>query len=230
MGMKAARPPSRKTLPPPKPPASSSAAVAAGDENQAKLDAWFKPSQDAATASTAATPAAAPTIDLVGSDDFVVPDDEEEDDEDEGDDDNGGDDDDGRAAAATRKRPRGKPARASSGRTIEQERRALGDAVKSRISFEKWAIAARTHAHVALLLDVFRELVVPNAARVLPAVFDRSTPVVVARISGSAACGEVFGSSKIKGGSRLGSFAMNECEIVFQPALQRADIWWTMNG
>ena len=110
------------------------------------------------------------------------------------------------------------------GKTLEQHRRAMGDRVKGSIRVEKWCIAASTHA----VLDdvdpaVFRALVVPHAASVVPPAFgdggdgEAPTPVVVASVRGTAAMGEIFGHSKIKGGTRMGSWAANKGELVYFP-------------
>lgn len=115
-----------------------------------------------------------------------------------------------------------------SGGTVEQERRRLGDAVKSRISFEKWTIAATTHVTVDLSLSTFTALIAANAARVTPASYSAASDVVVARITDAAAAGEAFGRSKITGGSRMGKWSVNGCDVVFYPASSKADIWWTM--
>eukprot|EP00179_Madagascaria_erythrocladioides_P007109 CAMPEP_0198308838 /NCGR_PEP_ID=MMETSP1450-20131203/1377_1 /TAXON_ID=753684 ORGANISM="Madagascaria erythrocladiodes, Strain CCMP3234" /NCGR_SAMPLE_ID=MMETSP1450 /ASSEMBLY_ACC=CAM_ASM_001115 /LENGTH=137 /DNA_ID=CAMNT_0044011551 /DNA_START=64 /DNA_END=477 /DNA_ORIENTATION=+ len=134
-----------------------------------------------------------------------------------------------RAAADEGGKPKKtKPTRMASGKTLEQERRVLGDAVKGRLSFEKWTIAATTHATVDMAPDVFQQVVVPNATRVLGDASDANAPVVVARITGSDKCGETFGSSKIKCGSRMRTWCMHKCEVVYRPADAKADLWWTM--
>ncbi len=86
------------------------------------------------------------------------------------------------------------------------------------------------HTTVDINEDTFRTLVVPNASRVTPADFTAATPVVVARLTGSDAAGEVFGKTKIKGGSRMGTWAADAVEVVWYPAEKRADLWWTMGG
>ena len=115
-----------------------------------------------------------------------------------------------------------------SGVSIEQERRRLGDAVHARITFTKWAIEARTHAKVDLDLSTFTNLIVPNATSVTPADFDKDSPVVVAKVEGSDAAGEIFGKTKIKGGSRMGSWSADRVDIIFYPSEGEADVWWTM--
>lgn len=45
------------------------------------------------------------------------------------------------------------------GQSLEQHRRALGDAVKRHISVEKWCIAARTHCTTKCKTEVFQKLV-----------------------------------------------------------------------
>jgi len=115
------------------------------------------------------------------------------------------------------------------GKTIEQWRRALGNDVKTQIKVEKWAIEARTHCVCqAVALEVFEELIVPNAASVIPAEFDSSTPVVVASIASTSAMAEIFGATKIKGGTRMGSWSADKGELVFVPKDKELRIWWTM--
>lgn len=115
------------------------------------------------------------------------------------------------------------------GKTVEQHRRALGDAVKARIDVEKWCVAARTHAVVPDVdRAVFEALVVPNAADVTPARFDDATPVVVASIRSTAAMGEIFGKSKVSGGTRLGSWAADRGDVLYFPPTKELRVWWTM--
>ena len=111
---------------------------------------------------------------------------------------------------------------------VPQHRRALGDAVKAQIRVEKWCIEARTHATTTCAPEVFRALVVPHAADVTPAEFSDATPVVVAAVEGSASAAEVFGATKIKGGTRLGSWQADRVELVYFPPSQQLRIWWTM--
>lgn len=84
----------------------------------------------------------------------------------------------------------------------------MGDVVKKNITAEKWAIEARTHCTVQCEPEVFERLVVKNALSVVPADYDDSTPVVVATVTGSDSMGEIFGASKIKGGTRMGSLEL----------------------
>lgn len=116
------------------------------------------------------------------------------------------------------------------GKTVEQHRRALGDLVKKKITVEKWTVAAHTCMEATTSAEVFSALVVPNAASVVPADFSASTPVVVASVLTSKAIGEIFGHTKIKGGTRLGSWTANKADIVFYPPTGQLRVWWTMSG
>lgn len=111
------------------------------------------------------------------------------------------------------------------GKTIEQHRRALGDQVKRAIKVEKWAVEARTAIESKISLAVFRELVVPHADSVVPPKFDATTPVVVAS---TKQMGEIFGKSKIKGGTRLGSWSADKGDLIFFPSSGELRVWWTM--
>ena len=111
---------------------------------------------------------------------------------------------------------------------LEMHRRALGDAVKAKIHVEKWCIGASCHCSTRIALDVFRNLVVPNAADVTPAQFGMDTPVVVASIRGTSSAGEIFGKTKITGGTRMGSWSADKMELVFFPPTGELRVWWTM--
>lgn len=121
--------------------------------------------------------------------------------------------------------------------TAEQLRRAIGDVVKSKIEFTKYTIAARTQCTVNMDARTFELLIKPNASRITPdpnangggAVDLSSAPVVVARLTGSS-IGEAFGRTKVTGGSRLGTFTANKCEVIWYPSRGIADLWWTMSG
>jgi hypothetical protein len=118
--------------------------------------------------------------------------------------------------------------------TAEQLRRAIGDVVKSKIEFTKYTIAARTQCTVDMDARTFELLIKPNASRITPdpnasGADLSSAPVVVARLTGGS-IGEAFGRTKVTGGSRLGTFTANKCEVIWYPARGTADIWWTMSG
>ena len=115
------------------------------------------------------------------------------------------------------------------GKTLEQHRRALGDAVKANIQVQKWCVEARTFATTKCAFEVFERLVVPNATSVVPESFTNETPVVVAKIKGTAALGDIFGKSKIQGGTRLGSWSADKADIIFFPPSNDLRVWWTMS-
>lgn len=101
------------------------------------------------------------------------------------------------------------------GKTVEQHRRMLGDAVKTNINVEKWGIEARTSMEAIKSLAVFKALVVPNSDFVTPSSFSLSTPAVVAGVRSSSALGEIFGHTKIKGGTRAGSWTADKAYFIF---------------
>ena len=114
------------------------------------------------------------------------------------------------------------------GLTLEQHRRALGDLVHGKIRCEKYTISAITFVTAKMSLHVFRELVLPHATKIVPENFDAETAVVVALLSGSEACGNVFGKSKIKGGNRMQQWSANRADVIFFPAEGNVRIHWTM--
>ena len=104
--------------------------------------------------------------------------------------------------------------------------------MKGRISFEKWTIAAECSATVDCSWETFLANIAPHAASVVPAPAAGAPPpeVAVARLEGAAACGEAFGHSKIKGGSRMGSWSANRAECVWRRDAGTVSLWWTMRG
>lgn len=114
------------------------------------------------------------------------------------------------------------------GKTLEQHRRTMGDAVSSCISVQKWCVAARTHCVVECHPDVFRGLVMPNSISVVPADFSKDTPVVVALATKGAST--IFGSTKLTGGTRMGSWTANQMQLIYTPSTQKMSCWWTMDG
>lgn len=101
------------------------------------------------------------------------------------------------------------------GKALEQHRRALGDALKSKI------ISAQTHCITKCEPEVFRCLVVPNAVSVTPREFGDTTPVVVASVT--------RGATKIFGRTGLGNWKADKMELVFYPAKKQLNCWWTMS-
>mmetsp|Transcript_6854 Transcript_6854/g.9040 ORF Transcript_6854/g.9040 Transcript_6854/m.9040 type:complete len:276 (+) Transcript_6854:59-886(+) len=116
------------------------------------------------------------------------------------------------------------------GLTVEQHRRKLGDKIKSKIQVEKWAIEAKTHVTIdEVHHEVFRKVVLPHATEVIPSDGDPFTAkVVVVTIEGSNSIGEVFGKTKIKGGTKLGSWSANMMDIIYFPDTREMRCWWTM--
>ena len=121
------------------------------------------------------------------------------------------------------------------GATVEQHRRYMGDQVKSKLRVlggkGNYGIAASCHVSMSCSVALFRNLVVPNAAKVTPPEFDGSTPVVLAQIDTTEQIGKIFGVSKIRDGTRLGSWSASKMDLVFLPkeASGQLRAWWTMH-
>lgn len=98
---------------------------------------------------------------------------------------------------------------------------------KSRISMEKYTIAARTHFETEMDDRTFRELIAPNA-EIVPAL-DVESLVYVAKMSGFDKISEVFGSTKVKGGNMYSHFSADVCNIIYYKKEGKADVWWTMH-
>ena len=121
------------------------------------------------------------------------------------------------------------------GKTLEQHRRHMGDQVKANITVEKWCIEARTHCTLRdVEAQVFRQLFIPNASSVVPDIDAcdeslNSMPVIVASIQGTSSMAAIFGATKIKGGTRLGSWSADKGECIYFPATKEMRVWWTMS-
>ena len=121
------------------------------------------------------------------------------------------------------------------GATLEQHRRYMGDQVKSKLRVlggkGNYGIAASCHVSMSCSVALFRTLVTPNATKVTPAEFDGSTPVVLAQIDSTEQIGKIFGVSKIRDGTRLGSWSASKMDLVFLPkeASGQLRAWWTMH-
>ena len=122
------------------------------------------------------------------------------------------------------------------GKTLEQHRRAMGNVVKENIKVEKWCIGARTHCVIKdVEAEVFQKLVLVNASSVVPTFSSdiridelQNIPVLVVSILSTDLIANVFGATKIKGGTRLGSWSADKCEIVYVPQTKEMRVWWTM--
>ena len=95
---------------------------------------------------------------------------------------------------------------------------------------QDWGIAARCHTVLPCSAAVFRALVVPSAAKVTPARFDSKTEVVLAEVDSTQQIAEIFGSTKIKGGTRYGSWSARKMDLVFKPQEGELRAWWVMHG
>ena len=119
------------------------------------------------------------------------------------------------------------------GQTVEQHRRSMGDRVKSKIHVlggkHDWGIAARCHTVLPCSVAVFRALVVPSASKVTPAGFDSKTEVVLAEVNSTQQIAEIFGSTKIRGGTRYGSWSARKMDLVFKPQEGQLRAWWVMH-
>ena len=113
---------------------------------------------------------------------------------------------------------------------MEQHRRSMGDQVKSKIHVlggkQDWGIAARCHAVLPCSTAVFRALVVPSADKVTPVGFDSKTELVLAEVNSTQQIAEIFGSTKIKGGTRYGSWSARKMDLVFKPQEGELRAWW----
>jgi len=119
------------------------------------------------------------------------------------------------------------------GLTLTQHKRMLGDQVKSKLEIAggkyDWHIKARCHLTTSLSREAFKAVVVPHVDSVTPAKFDDNTEVVLAEVKGMNQASAIFGSTKLRAGTRLGSWEVDKMDLVFRPKKEELRIWWTMN-
>ena len=78
----------------------------------------------------------------------------------------------------------------------------------------------------------FVDLILPEATNIFPPTFNKEEienyPVVVVNVKGSDKIGNIFGKTKITGGTRLGSWDADNMDIIYCPDTQNMRCWWTM--
>ena len=52
--------------------------------------------------------------------------------------------------------------------------------------------------------------------------------VVLAEVKGMNQASAIFGSTKLRAGTRLGSWEVDKMDLVFRPKKEELRIWWTM--
>ena len=121
-----------------------------------------------------------------------------------------------------------KPAGLIPGRCSCQTKKQLTDRVKSAMTLNKWTIEA-TCIRVKMDCTAFKWMFGEHGT-IIPNNYDENTPVVVCRLNSQAQCGDVFGKSKIKGGSRYGEYHITSMDIVFTPPTHEVKMWFAVSG
>eukprot|EP01084_Bolivina_argentea_P109756 196131_1 len=106
-----------------------------------------------------------------------------------------------------------------------QTKKDIGDALKSLVSLEKWTIPAKC-LQVRMDCVAFNHLFGEHGD-ITPPQYDEDTPCVVCRLDGDNA-GNVFGKTKCRGGSRMGTFEIEKMDVVFLPSQRSARIWFAV--
>eukprot|EP00659_Diplonema_papillatum_P011226 gene11226-17266_t len=103
---------------------------------------------------------------------------------------------------------------------IEQHRRKLGNAVRVQIEMGNYVIAARCGMVSSCPYHIFESLIVPNANKIVPSNYTRTSPVILCQIKGTPSIGNIFGVSKIRGGNRYSTYDAVEMDLTYQPETQ----------
>jgi len=119
------------------------------------------------------------------------------------------------------------------GKTIEQHRRGFGNVIKDQIKVlggrghGGWGISADCHAVFPCSFELFRRLVAPEAMEITPSAYSNLTPVILAQLSEEGAT-KLFGVTKTKGGTRMGSWYISKMDITHVPSKNELRVWWIM--
>ena len=134
------------------------------------------------------------------------------------------------------------------GLTLTQHKRMLGDKVKSQLEVAggsgNWHVKARCHVTTHMTRQAFQAVIVPHVDQVIPTQVDEDTEVghgvdvvtivlfvkvVLAEVNSFEQAAAIFGSTKLKTGTRMGSWGADKMDIVFKPRQEELRIWWTMD-
>ena len=90
-----------------------------------------------------------------------------------------------------------------------------------------WGISADCHAVFPCSFELFRRLVAPEAMEITPSAYNNLTPVILAQLSEEGAT-KLFGVTKTKGGTRMGSWYISKMDITHVPSKNELRVWWIM--
>ena len=90
-----------------------------------------------------------------------------------------------------------------------------------------WGISSECHAVFPCSFELFRRLVAPEAMEITPSAYSNLTPVILAQLSEEGAT-KLFGVTKTKGGTRMGSWYISKMDITHVPSKNELRVWWIM--
>jgi len=119
------------------------------------------------------------------------------------------------------------------GLELAPHRKVMGNMVQAKINVlggpDKYGVAADCHLTVNCTLAVFRTLVVPHAARVLPKNFNKDTAVILAQAVNSSQITSIFGPAKVRVLRGSYSWVAIKMDLVFLPSSGELRMWWVMS-
>jgi len=119
------------------------------------------------------------------------------------------------------------------GLEMAPHRRVMGNMVQAKINVlggpDKYGVAAECHLTVNCSLAVFRTLVVPHAARVLPKNFNKDTAVILAQAVNSSQITSIFGPAKVRVLRGSYSWVATKMDLVYLPSAGELRMWWVMS-
>jgi len=119
------------------------------------------------------------------------------------------------------------------GLEMAPHRRVMGNMVQAKINVlggpDKYGVAADCHLAVNCSLALFRTLVVPHAARVLPKNFNKDTAVILAQAVNSGQITSIFGPTKVRVLRGSYSWVATKMDLVFLPSTGELRMWWVMS-
>jgi len=119
------------------------------------------------------------------------------------------------------------------GLEMAPHRRVMGNMVQAKINVlggpDKYGVAAECHLTVNCSLAVFRTLIVPHAARVLPKAFNKDTAVILAQAVNSSQITSIFGPAKVRVLRGSYSWVATKMDLVYLPSTGELRMWWVMS-
>jgi len=119
------------------------------------------------------------------------------------------------------------------GLELAPHRKVMGNMVQAKINVlggpNQYGVAAECHLTVNCSLAVFRTVIVPYVARVIPKTFNKDTAVILAQAVNSSQITSMFGLAKVRVLRGCYSWVATKMDLVYSPSTGELRLWWVMS-